>query len=119
MRNITTIILLLLFATLSCTDDNNWIELDIVETGCMNEWDEYYNGDNDYRGAVEEYLEQNGISVYRVSSHSYWDGPVCLACSCPTGRLIVIRIAEEDRLKAEALGFQYVNNERYNVPENY
>ncbi len=119
MRKITTIILLLCLTILSCHDDNNWIELDIVETGCMNEWDDFYTGDNDYRDAVENYLEHNGISVYRVYSHSYYDGPVCLACSCPTGRLIVIRIAEEDKTKAEELGFHLVDNGEFNIPENY
>ncbi|WP_346859344.1 hypothetical protein [uncultured Draconibacterium sp.] len=119
MRQAGILFLFLILSFWACDNKQNLIELDIVETGCMNAWDDYYNGENDYRDAVEEYLEQNGISVYRVYAHTYWDGPVCLACSCPTGRLIVIRIEEEDRLKAEELGFQFVKNERYNVPENY
>ena len=118
MRKASIIFLFSILGFLACDNDPNLIELDIVETGCMNAWDDYYNGDNDYRDAVEKYLEQNSISVYRVYAHSYWDGPVCLACSCPTGRLIVIRIAADDRLKAEELGFQFVNNKTYNIPQN-
>uniref|UniRef100_UPI0032176EC5 hypothetical protein n=1 Tax=uncultured Draconibacterium sp. TaxID=1573823 RepID=UPI0032176EC5 len=116
MKKISGLLLFTVLILFACNKENNWIELDIVETGCMNAWDDFYTGDNDSRDAVQRYLKHNGISVYRVYSHSYYDGPVCLACYCPTGRLIVIQIPEQDQTKAEQLGFQRVINGDFNIP---
>ncbi|MCY1722999.1 hypothetical protein OU798_21810 [Prolixibacteraceae bacterium Z1-6] len=112
------VILLLLLFIFSCSEDKNGIELAIAETGCMNAWDDYYSENNDYRDAVEKYLESNGISVYRVYAERYSNGPFCLACTCPTGRLIFIRIHEEDQIKAEQLGFTLYNDGNLIVPDN-
>ncbi len=90
--------------------------MDIVETGCMNGWDDCYEGTGEYKHAVTAYLEYNNIVVYSVSRFNYYSGPVCLACPCPTGNLIVIRIAEKDVDKAEQLGFQLIVDEEYNIP---
>ncbi|KJF43250.1 hypothetical protein [Draconibacterium sediminis] len=115
MKRIILILSVLLFAIAACNDEKG-IEMDIVETSCMNGWDEFYEGSGDFKQAVTAYLEHNNIAVYSVQKINYYSGPVCLACSCPTGNLIAIRVAENDVDKAEQLGFHLVVNNRNNIP---
>lgn len=65
MKRIILILSVLLFAIAACNDEKG-IEMDIVETGCMNGWDEFYEGSDDYKQAVTAYLEDNNIAVYSV-----------------------------------------------------
>ena len=116
MKRIIFFLLLLLFVIAACNDEKG-IEMDIVETGCMNGWDDFYEGTGDYKHAVTAYLEDNNIAVYSVKKINYYSGPVCLACPCPTGNLVVIRINENDVDKAEQLGFHLVINEEHNIPQ--
>lgn len=90
--------------------------MDIVETGCANGWNNYYEGTSDYKHAVTNYLEDHNIAVYSVNRVTYDTGPFCLACFCSTGNLIVIRITQKDTDKAEALGFHLVVNDQLNSP---
>ncbi|WP_319229103.1 hypothetical protein [Draconibacterium orientale] len=115
MKRILLILSMFLFAIAACNDEKG-IEMDIVETGCMNGWDDFYEGSDDYEHAVTAYLEDNNIAVYSVRKINYYSGPVCLACSCSTGNLIVIRIAENDVGKAEQLGFHLIVNGQNNIP---
>jgi predicted small secreted protein len=115
MKRILLILSMFLFAIAACNDEKG-IEMDIVETGCMNGWDDFYEGTDDYRHAVTAYLENNNIAVYSVQKINYYSGPVCLACSCSTGNLIVIRINENDVGKTEQLGFHLVVNGQNNIP---
>lgn len=118
MKKIHILIFVLFVFFAGCSDDKDRIELAIAETGCMNAWDDYGSGNNDYRYAVQKYLEDNNISVYRISSVIYSEGPFCEACYCPTGRLIIISIAEEDQEKAEALGFVLYDKDENPNPRN-
>lgn len=115
MNRIIFTLLLLLFVIAACNDEKG-IEMDIVETGCANEWDDFYEGTGDYKHAVTAYLEDNNIAVYSVNKVTYDTGPFCLACFCSTGNLIVIRINENDAKKAEQLGFHLVMNDQNNIP---
>lgn len=115
MKRIIFILSVLLLAVAAC-DDEKGIEMDIVETGCMNGWDDFYEGTGDYKHAVTAYLEDNNIAIYSVSRINYSSGPYCMACFCSTGNLIVIRINEKDVDKAEQLGFHLVVNNEYNIP---
>ena len=116
MFRICITFLLLLLVITACDNDDKGTEMDIVETGCMNGWGDYYEGTSDYKHAVTAYLEDNNIVVYSVSKLNYFSGPVCEACYCPTGNLIVIRINEKDVAKAEQLGFHLVVNGQNNIP---
>lgn len=115
MKRIIFGLSILLFVIAACNDEKG-IEMDIVETGCMNGWGEYYEGTGDYKHAVTAYLEDNNIEVYSVNRINYSSGPFCEACYCPTGNLIVIRINDKDVDKAEQLGFHLVVNDQNNIP---
>ena len=55
---------------------------------------------------IEEYLETQGIRVFYVRVlPAPEDINYCYACFCVTGRLITIRIDEDDQFTAEELGF--------------
>ncbi|WP_319480059.1 hypothetical protein [uncultured Draconibacterium sp.] len=116
MKRIVPVFTLLLFIIAACNDEKG-IKMDIIETGCANEWDDYYEGTGDYKYAVTNYLEDHNIAVYSVDRVTYDTGPFCLACFCSTGNLIVIRLNEKDVDKAEQLGFQLVVNDQLNIPE--
>lgn len=117
MNRIFSILLLVSLALIACEkEDEEGIEMSIIETGCLNGWDDFYEDTHDYKHAVNIYLEHYGIKVYSVSRFTYYDGPVCLACSCSTGNMIIIRIRETDQSKAEPLGFQLVINGELNIP---
>ncbi len=115
MTRIIFFLSLLLIVITACNDEKG-IEMDIVETGCANGWDDYYEGTGDYKHAVIAYLEDNNIAVYSINKVTYDTGPFCLACFCSTGHLIVIRINEKDVDKAEQLGFHLVVNDQNNIP---
>ncbi|WP_372648815.1 hypothetical protein [Draconibacterium sp.] len=116
MKRIVPVFSLLLFIIASCNDEKG-VEMDIVETGCMNGWDDFYEDTGDYKHAVTNYLEDHNIAVYSVDRVTYDTGPFCLACFCSTGNLIVIRLNEKDVDKAEQLGFQLVVNVQLNIPK--
>ncbi|QIA08781.1 hypothetical protein [Draconibacterium halophilum] len=110
--------LLLIFVTTACDNDEKGIELDIVETGCANGWDDFYESTGEYKHAVTAYLEDHNIAVYSVNRVTYDTGPFCLACFCSTGNLIVVQINNNDVDKAEQLGFNLVVNDQFNIPKS-
>ncbi|MBT3382664.1 MAG: hypothetical protein HN778_06420 [Prolixibacteraceae bacterium] len=110
------LILSLVFIT-GCSEDNNLVEMDIVETGCMNPWDRFYTETDNYFEEIKEYLGSEGIWVKHVSSQQYYYiGPGCEACFCPTGNLIIIQIKDTDIGKAEEIGFSLIRNGKLNIP---
>jgi len=117
MNRIFIILFVVALAFIGCEKEREGIEMSIVETGCMNGWNDYYESTSDYKQAVKAYLNHNGITVYSVDKFNYYDGPVCMACSCATGNLIIIRIRETDITKAETLGFQVITNGQIVIPE--
>lgn len=117
MNRIFTFLILTSLAFISCEKDYEGIEMSIVETGCANGWGDYYEGTSDYKHAVIAYLNHHGIEVFSVERFNYYDGPVCMACTCTTGNLIIIRINEKDVSKAEDLGFQLITDGELNIPD--
>jgi len=117
MNRVFIILLVVVSVFIGCDKEQEGIEMSIVETGCANGWDTYYESTSDYRLAIKAYLKDNGISAFSVEKFNYYNGPVCLACSCATGNMIIIGIREIDIAKAEALGFQLISDGKLNVPE--
>lgn len=90
----------------SCQDDNDedTISMEYAETNCENPWDAV-PGSDDYLVEVRSFLEDYGITVYTIAILNPDGKPVCLACNCLTSRNIVISTPEDDKEKAEELGF--------------
>ncbi len=105
MKTRFLLILFLAIVLISCEDENNTIEMGIVETGCANAWDNFNSDSGDNFERIKNYLISENIAVKNVSAYTYYDGSVCLACTCSTGRYIIIEIDEADVAKAEKLGF--------------
>lgn len=99
------ILILLLFQ--SCDDKENepGIIVEFVETQCSNPWSALPGSDN-YLFEVHQYLNNADIEIFSISIENVnGSGIHCNACNCPSGRKIIIRIAEKDIKKAENIGF--------------
>ena len=104
LRGLIVISILFLISNWSCEKKGDLIELYFYETGCANPWSVSRN-DPDYQNKVKSYLEQQNIKIKEISISN--EGPIsgCFACSCTTGRNIIITIYEEDKAHALDLGF--------------
>ena len=80
--------------------------MEFIETQCSNPWDILPVNDN-YLLTIHQYLNDNGIKVLSISIEltDEGNGIHCEACSCPSGRIIVIRTLDDDIEAAEQLGF--------------
>ena len=74
------------------------------ETGCHNPWGHVEHGTTE--AAVVLFLDEKDIPVYEIRTEVYSEGPFCMACTCPTGRRIHVRIRESDMKKIQKLGFK-------------
>ncbi|WP_192822420.1 hypothetical protein [Rufibacter sp. LB8] len=86
--------------------DGQW--LSYSETQCADPWG-YCNKTPDKRVCVREYVENNGYTVQEISVTEPKDGyGTCLACTCPSGRVFKVKVAEQDVAKLLAVGFKKV-----------
>ena len=85
------------------------IKMKFGETQCSNPWDALPQSDN-YLLTVHQFLNDNGIEIYSITIELIdgGNGIYCSACSCPSGRKIVIRIPVADIEAAEQVGFTIV-----------
>ena len=83
------------------------IKMEFNETQCSNPWKNALPGTDNYLFTVHQYLNDNGIDVYSISIELIdgGNGIHCDACSCPSGRKIVIRIPDANIEVAQQLGF--------------
>jgi hypothetical protein len=101
-----TIIFTFLF--LSCEKEvfEPGIRMVFGETQCANPW-QALPGSKNYLFEVHQYLNSEGIDIYAISVKNIdGNGIQCKACICSSGRLIIIRIPETDKEKAETVGFK-------------
>ncbi|MCS7018246.1 MAG: hypothetical protein RMJ87_03860 [Cytophagales bacterium] len=104
------IILLLTVGAFQCRksvmpEDSQLIHVAYNETQCADPWQRGASDEETLRH-VEHFLRERGI---RFSGSSIVPAPanliVCLACNCPSGRIIIGKIPVEDRPKIEQYGF--------------
>ena len=82
------------------------VRMEFAETQCANPW-QTLPGSANYLFSVHQYLTENGLDVYSIAvekTHDY-NQPRCEACTCSSGRRIVIRISKTDVESAEEIGF--------------
>lgn len=65
MKCLIYILSLLLIVIAACNDEKG-TKMDIVETGCANEQDDFYKDTGDYQHAVTTYLEDNNIRFIQL-----------------------------------------------------
>ncbi len=92
----------------SCDEPVNepGVKMEFAETQCANPW-QTLPGSANYLFSVHEYLTENGLDVYSITiekAHDY-NQPRCEACTCSSGRKIVIRVPETKVKAAEDIGF--------------
>lgn len=100
-----------IFIIAACQDSNSdSLSLKYEETQCANPWGEESEEGN-YIVEVRAYLEDKGIEVLSIYIDVYDEnaGENCNACTCPTGRNIVISVPVKDAKKAEDVGFVLMN----------
>jgi hypothetical protein len=90
----------------ACDNEEEGMSMQYVETQCANPWDASAAQEN-YIVAVRSYLENNGIKVISISIDVYDEtgDENCNACSCLTGRNIVVSVPPYDVDEAKELGF--------------
>ncbi len=103
-------LLMLLFASISffwaCNNEEDGMSMQYVETHCANPWDTSSTQEN-YIVEVRAYLEDNGIKVLSIFIDVYDEtlAEKCKACTCLTGRNIIISTPPADVDDAKELGF--------------
>lgn len=103
-----TLIALIILAFSSCNESRDvLVELTKEETQCANAWDSWSGTDPlPVEKLVEVYLELNGLPIDLENIHISGSYTVaCLACHCPTGRTIHIKVTEDQVPLANSLGF--------------
>ena len=90
----------------SCDNtDGDDMRLIFQETKCANPWTALPDQGN-YLVEVRSFLEENDIQVVTLGLETYGeDDASCEACTCLTGRNIVLTTPVRDVLKAEVIGF--------------
>ncbi|QHL88299.1 hypothetical protein GU926_13000 [Nibribacter ruber] len=81
--------------------------LSYAETQCADPWG-YGNSQQDKAQYVKGYLEKQGIQVFNISLIKESEGAMCLACTCPSGRVLRVQVKKEDEAKLLALGFKMI-----------
>ena len=77
------------------------------ETQCADPWANN-SAQQDKAQAVKEYMEKQGVAVLDISFTRVNDGIVCMACICPSGRVLKVKVKKEDEAKVVALGFKAI-----------
>jgi hypothetical protein len=103
-------LLILLFVSIAlfwaCDDKEDGMSMQYEETHCLNPWETSWSQEN-YIVEVRSYLEDNGIKVLSIFIDVYDEtlAEKCKACTCITGRNIIISVPPADVDEAIELGF--------------
>lgn len=103
-------LLILLFISVAvlfaCDNDEDGMSMQYVETQCANPWNASATQEN-YIVEVRAHLENYGIKVLSIYIDVYDEtaGEFCSACSCVSGRNIIVRVPPADVDEAKELGF--------------
>lgn len=83
------------------------VALRYAQTGCADPWaGANQNTDAAFQGAAVQYVQQRGIQLYRVQVDNNGQPTVCLACTCPTGRRLLVFVQPADVPALVQLGFR-------------
>jgi hypothetical protein len=75
-----------------------------AETQCADPW-QRGSDDTQTQQNITQYLAEQGIAVIQIEIEVIDEGPFCAACTCGSGRLIRVEVAEEDSAGLAALGW--------------
>lgn len=101
---------LLLIAFFSCTrnaEDDGQVTLTYQQTQCSDRWG-YASTETELAYRVDTFLTNRNLHASEISFRQANIGAVCLACVCPTGRLIDVKVANRQSLidSFEMVGFR-------------
>lgn len=85
------------------SQDTTWVYYD--ETYCSDPWGEIGATDGERKEGIAEYLQSEGLNIFRIEITNEGDEQFCYACHCTTGKLIKCEILEKDFSEIETLGF--------------
>lgn len=100
---ILSVLFVLSLLLFSCKSD--LITMTYEQTSCNDEWGYNHDSDSDQVNLVEEYLEDKGVKVKKISLTDDGVGQSCLACSCTTGRIFVVEVDSKYKDELSDLGF--------------
>lgn len=91
-------------------DASPGVEVRYGETQCADPWSHRLSGPttaDQFNEIVAEYLRENGLrNAVVLGTEVYSYGPFCMACHCPSGRVIRAKVREKDVENAAKLGFR-------------
>jgi hypothetical protein len=108
--NLKNILLpLMLFVAISCSkkSPDSLVVLSCEQTQCADPW-QYGSTDAETISKISTYLRTNNYGFTSVDIRSVNSGAVCLACTCPTGKVIYVTVTDTGNIRTRyaALNFR-------------
>lgn len=108
--SVVAALLLLAASVFGCKEDvlpaAQPINVAYNETQCADPWQQGSNDAETLRN-IENFFREKGINFSATAILPAPSGLiVCLACNCPSGRIILGKVSQEDLVKIERYGFK-------------